>query len=147
MPCRIRVPGEPADENIAARRLNTIMERLLEEFSSTPPKRLFSLEIDAAYVKQRLDEVTKDEDLSKFIDRALASSEAKTASIVDDYFEPARTNRSRFDFALLGDRTRACSSTAIARFPLPPRALASRYARFGVVIACSWQSIRVRRRP
>ncbi len=55
-------------QNIGARRLNTIMERLLEELSfDAPDKGDCRIEIDAAYVKQRLDEVTKDEDLSKFI--------------------------------------------------------------------------------
>jgi ATP-dependent HslUV protease ATP-binding subunit HslU len=55
-------------QNIGARRLNTIMERLLEELSfDAPDKGTSRIEIDAAYVKQRLDEVTKDEDLSKFI--------------------------------------------------------------------------------
>ncbi len=55
-------------QNIGARRLNTIMERLLEGLSFDAPEMGQSrVEIDAAYVKERLDEVTKDEDLSKFI--------------------------------------------------------------------------------
>ena len=55
-------------QNIGARRLNTIMERLLEELSFEAPDMGKSrVEIDAAYVKQRLDEISKDEDLSKFI--------------------------------------------------------------------------------
>jgi ATP-dependent HslUV protease ATP-binding subunit HslU len=55
-------------QNIGARRLYTIMERLLEDISfdapEMPGKRI---EIDAAYVRQRLSELAQDEDLSKFI--------------------------------------------------------------------------------
>lgn len=55
-------------QNIGARRLYTIMERLLEDISfdapETPGKRL---EITAAYVRERLAELAQDEDLSKFI--------------------------------------------------------------------------------
>jgi ATP-dependent HslUV protease ATP-binding subunit HslU len=55
-------------QNIGARRLYTILERLLEELSfEAPDMGKGHVEINAAYVKQRLDEVTKDEDLSKFI--------------------------------------------------------------------------------
>jgi ATP-dependent HslUV protease ATP-binding subunit HslU len=55
-------------QNIGARRLNTIMERLLEELSFEAPERKRDrVAIDAAYVKDRLAELTKDEDLSKFI--------------------------------------------------------------------------------
>ncbi len=55
-------------QNIGARRLYTILERLLEELSFEAPDMGAShVEINAAYVKQRLDEISKDEDLSKFI--------------------------------------------------------------------------------
>ncbi len=55
-------------QNIGARRLYTIMERMLEELSfEAPDMKMGKVEINAAYVKQRLDEVSKDEDLSKFI--------------------------------------------------------------------------------
>ncbi len=55
-------------QNIGARRLNTIMERLLEELSFEAPEMGKSkVEINAAYVKQRLEDISKDEDLSKFI--------------------------------------------------------------------------------
>jgi ATP-dependent HslUV protease ATP-binding subunit HslU len=55
-------------QNIGARRLNTIMERLLEELSFEAPEMGRSrVEIDAAYVRTRLDEISQDEDLSKFI--------------------------------------------------------------------------------
>ena len=55
-------------QNIGARRLHTIMERLLEELSfEAPDMKMGRVEINAAYVKDKLDEVAKDEDLSKFI--------------------------------------------------------------------------------
>ncbi len=55
-------------QNIGARRLHTIMERLLEELSFDAPQLGKSpFEIDAAYVHQRLDEICKDDDLSKYI--------------------------------------------------------------------------------
>jgi ATP-dependent HslUV protease ATP-binding subunit HslU len=55
-------------QNIGARRLYTIMERMLEELSfEAPEMKMGRVEINAAYVRQRLDEVTQDEDLSKFI--------------------------------------------------------------------------------
>jgi ATP-dependent HslUV protease ATP-binding subunit HslU len=55
-------------QNIGARRLYTILERLLEELSfEAPDMQMGRVEINAAYVKDRLDEVTRDEDLSKFI--------------------------------------------------------------------------------
>jgi ATP-dependent HslUV protease ATP-binding subunit HslU len=55
-------------QNIGARRLYTIMERLLEELSFEAPDMGRSrVEINAAYVRQRLDKVAEDEDLSKFI--------------------------------------------------------------------------------
>jgi ATP-dependent HslUV protease ATP-binding subunit HslU len=55
-------------QNIGARRLYTIMERLLEELSfEAPDMGAGHVEINCPYVRKRLDEVTKDEDLSKFI--------------------------------------------------------------------------------
>ena len=55
-------------QNIGARRLHTIMERLLEELSfEAPDMKMGRVEINAAYVRDRLEEVAKDEDLSKFI--------------------------------------------------------------------------------
>ncbi|HWV38813.1 MAG TPA: ATP-dependent protease ATPase subunit HslU [Vulgatibacter sp.] len=56
-------------ENIGARRLHTVMERLLDEVSfeasELPPGH--PIRVDAAYVRQRLEEVVQDEDLSKYI--------------------------------------------------------------------------------
>jgi ATP-dependent HslUV protease ATP-binding subunit HslU len=55
-------------QNIGARRLHTIMERLLEELSfESPDMQIGRVEINAAYVRERLDEVAQDEDLSRFI--------------------------------------------------------------------------------
>jgi len=55
-------------QNIGARRLYTIMERLLEELSfEAPDMHGGRVVVNAPYVAQRLDEVTQDEDLSKFI--------------------------------------------------------------------------------
>ena len=55
-------------QNIGARRLHTIMERLLEELSfEAPDMHMGRVEINAAYVSERLDEIAQDEDLSKFI--------------------------------------------------------------------------------
>jgi len=55
-------------QNIGARRLYTIMERLLEELSfEASDRQAGKVNIDAAYVHQRLEELSQDEDLSKFI--------------------------------------------------------------------------------
>jgi ATP-dependent HslUV protease ATP-binding subunit HslU len=55
-------------QNIGARRLYTILERLLEELSfEAPDMQKGQVTIDAAYVDERLKAVTEDEDLSKFI--------------------------------------------------------------------------------
>jgi ATP-dependent HslUV protease ATP-binding subunit HslU len=55
-------------ENIGARRLHTIMERLLDELSFEAPGLAGSeVPITAEYVRQRLQKVLEDEDLSKYI--------------------------------------------------------------------------------
>ena len=55
-------------ENIGARRLSTVMERLLDEDSFDAAKLSGqTVVIDAAYVDQRLQVLSKDEDLSRFI--------------------------------------------------------------------------------
>lgn len=55
-------------QNIGARRLYTIMELLLEELSfDAPDMKDKKVTIDAEYVKKRIENVSKDEDLSKFI--------------------------------------------------------------------------------
>jgi ATP-dependent HslUV protease ATP-binding subunit HslU len=57
-------------ENIGARRLHTLMERLLEDISFEASDRGGQDEpvnIDAAFVDQQLTEISRDEDLSRFI--------------------------------------------------------------------------------
>ncbi|WP_299594079.1 ATP-dependent protease ATPase subunit HslU [uncultured Microbulbifer sp.] len=54
-------------ENIGARRLHTVLERLLEEVSFAGGDGNSSVTIDAAYVDKHLGELSKDEDLSRFI--------------------------------------------------------------------------------
>jgi len=55
-------------ENIGARRLQTIMERVLDEISFTAAERMGEkLVIDGAYVRARVEDLAKDQDLSRFI--------------------------------------------------------------------------------
>jgi ATP-dependent HslUV protease ATP-binding subunit HslU len=55
-------------ENIGARRLYTVMEKLLEQISfDAPDLPGKELTIDAAYVHDRLSDITRDQDLSRFI--------------------------------------------------------------------------------
>ena len=55
-------------ENIGARRLHTILERVLEDISfSAPDKGGEKLIIDSEYVNSHVDELSKNTDLSKFI--------------------------------------------------------------------------------
>jgi len=55
-------------ENIGARRLHTIMEKLLEEVSfQGPDLKKKTVRVDAAYVKKQLAEIVKDQDLSRYI--------------------------------------------------------------------------------
>ncbi len=55
-------------ENIGARRLHTIMERLLDEISfDAPEKKGSKYTIDAEYVRGRMEDVLKSEDLSRYI--------------------------------------------------------------------------------
>jgi len=55
-------------ENIGARRLFTIMERLLEQILFEAPEMTDQkILVDAQYVKDRLRAIVKDEDLSRFI--------------------------------------------------------------------------------
>ncbi len=54
-------------ENIGARRLQTIMERLLEDISFDAPDVEKQITIDKAYVQKQLADVVKDEDLSRYI--------------------------------------------------------------------------------
>jgi ATP-dependent HslUV protease ATP-binding subunit HslU len=55
-------------ENIGARRLHTILEKLLEEISfDAPEMRKKTVKIDAAYVQKQLAAIVKDQDLSRYI--------------------------------------------------------------------------------
>jgi ATP-dependent HslUV protease ATP-binding subunit HslU len=55
-------------ENIGARRLHTIMERVLDEISfSAPEKKGEQVKVDADYVRQSLADIVKDQDLSRYI--------------------------------------------------------------------------------
>jgi len=55
-------------ENIGARRLHTIMERVLDEISfAAPDKKGEQVTIDAAYVAKALSDIVKDQDLSRYI--------------------------------------------------------------------------------
>src|SRR5450755_746675 len=55
-------------ENIGARRLHTIMERVLDEISfEAPEKKGQEFKVDAAYVQKMLSEIVKDQDLSRYI--------------------------------------------------------------------------------
>ena len=52
-------------ENIGARRLHTVLEKLLEDVSFNSPRG--EVIIDAAYVNERLQEVAEQEDLARYI--------------------------------------------------------------------------------
>jgi ATP-dependent HslUV protease ATP-binding subunit HslU len=55
-------------ENIGARRLHTVLERLLDEISFEAPDRSEKrIVIDAGYVRKKLVEIIQDEDLSRYI--------------------------------------------------------------------------------
>ena len=55
-------------ENIGARRLQTVMEKLLEEISFEAEEHAGeTITIDAAYVKERLADLAGNSDLSKYI--------------------------------------------------------------------------------
>jgi ATP-dependent HslUV protease ATP-binding subunit HslU len=55
-------------ENIGARRLHTVLEKLLEDISfEAPEKKNGKLAIDRGYVREKLNDIVKDEDLSRYI--------------------------------------------------------------------------------
>jgi ATP-dependent HslUV protease ATP-binding subunit HslU len=55
-------------ENIGARRLHTILEKLLDEISfEAPDLKKKTIRIDAAYVQKMLADIVKDQDLSRYI--------------------------------------------------------------------------------
>ena len=54
-------------ENIGARRLYTVMEKMLEQISFDAGKSAVEINIDAAYVNERLGELAKSEDLARYV--------------------------------------------------------------------------------
>jgi ATP-dependent HslUV protease ATP-binding subunit HslU len=66
--CELATTVNEKTENIGARRLHTILERVLEEVSfSASDLRGQTVEVTADYVKARVQEYTRDEDLSRYI--------------------------------------------------------------------------------
>jgi ATP-dependent HslUV protease ATP-binding subunit HslU len=65
---RLAAQVNQSAENIGARRLHTIMEKVLEDISfAGPDLRKKNVRIDSAYVRQQLGEIVKDQDLSRYI--------------------------------------------------------------------------------
>ena len=65
---RIAASVNETVENIGARRLQTVMEKLLEEISyNAEDHRGETISIDADYVKQQLTGIAKNTDLSKYV--------------------------------------------------------------------------------
>jgi ATP-dependent HslUV protease ATP-binding subunit HslU len=65
---RIAAQVNESTENIGARRLHTIMEKLLEDISfDGPDLKKKNIRIDAVYVQKQLSEIVKDQDLSRYI--------------------------------------------------------------------------------
>ncbi len=65
---RIAVEINSAIENIGARRLQTVMERILDDISFTAPDRAGdSVTVDAAYVEEHIGDLARNADLSRFI--------------------------------------------------------------------------------
>jgi ATP-dependent HslUV protease ATP-binding subunit HslU len=57
-----------SSENIGARRLHTIMEKVLEEISfAGPDLKKKTVKVDAAFVRKQLSDIVKDQDLSRYI--------------------------------------------------------------------------------
>jgi ATP-dependent HslUV protease ATP-binding subunit HslU len=64
----VAVAVNSAVENIGARRLQTVMERVLDEISFAAPDRHGeTIQIDAAYVQKHVGDLAKNADLSRFI--------------------------------------------------------------------------------
>jgi ATP-dependent HslUV protease ATP-binding subunit HslU len=65
---RLAAEVNRSTENIGARRLHTILECLLEELSFEAPEiRMGEITITPQYVKQRLQDIAEDRDLSQYI--------------------------------------------------------------------------------
>ena len=66
--CRLAFRVNEGTENIGARRLHTIMERVLDEISfDAPEKKGQHFNVDADYVRKMLSDIVKDQDLSRYI--------------------------------------------------------------------------------
>jgi ATP-dependent HslUV protease ATP-binding subunit HslU len=66
--CRFAFRVNEGTENIGARRLHTIMERVLDEISfDAPEKKGQHFNVDADYVRKMLSDIVKDQDLSRYI--------------------------------------------------------------------------------
>jgi ATP-dependent HslUV protease ATP-binding subunit HslU len=65
---RVAAQVNESAENIGARRLHTIMEKLLEDVSfDGPDLKKKNVKVDAVYVRKQLSEIVKDQDLSRYI--------------------------------------------------------------------------------
>ena len=65
---RVAVQVNSSVENIGARRLQTVMERVLDEVSFTAPDRAGqTVSVDAAFVERNIGDLAKNADLSRFI--------------------------------------------------------------------------------
>ena len=65
---RLAARVNESNENIGARRLHTVMEKVLDEISfEGPDLKKKNVKIDAAYVRQQLSEIVKDQDLTRYI--------------------------------------------------------------------------------
>jgi ATP-dependent HslUV protease ATP-binding subunit HslU len=65
---RIAAEVNRQSENIGARRLHTVMEKLLEDLSfHAPEMQGTKVVIDGAFVRSKLESVVKDQDLSRYI--------------------------------------------------------------------------------
>jgi ATP-dependent HslUV protease ATP-binding subunit HslU len=65
---RLAAEVNRSTENIGARRLHTILEKVVEEISfEGPDLKKKKITIDAAYVRKQLDSIVKDQDLSRYI--------------------------------------------------------------------------------
>jgi len=64
---RIAMQVNDVTENIGARRLHTVLEKLLEDISFEAPEKTGTVRIDAAYVRERLAQIAGNTDLSAYI--------------------------------------------------------------------------------
>ncbi len=65
---RLAVEVNSSTENIGARRLSTLMERLLDEVSFDAPDMAgVSVKVDGEYVRRVLSDIVKDQDLSRYV--------------------------------------------------------------------------------